>query len=204
MSALTSDLRQSVRIIRSKPGFSLMAVLMLALGIGACTAIFTVVNAVLLQPLPYTDAAGLVQLFEVSSRGGQINVPEGNFVDWKAGTRTVENMAMFAGGISPLTVGKETVRARLAVVSDGFFDIFKVQPAMGVLSKEGVVVSTGFWQRVLGGGSFRINGSVWAAKLFLLWASCLPVSISPEERKCGRLVKSADASIRAAARTTGA
>src|SRR5438132_13349238 len=61
--SFTRDLRQAFRIIRSKLGFSIMAVLMLALGIGACTSIFTVVNAVLLRPLPYPESNRLVQLF---------------------------------------------------------------------------------------------------------------------------------------------
>jgi putative ABC transport system permease protein len=68
MSALSGDLRQSIRILKSKPGFTLMAVLMLALGIGSCTAIFTVVNAVLLRPLPYPEPDKLVQLWELSDK----------------------------------------------------------------------------------------------------------------------------------------
>jgi putative ABC transport system permease protein len=151
---ITTELRQSLRILRSKPGFSIMAVLMLALGIGACTAIFTVVNGVLLRPLPYNSPDGLVQLFELSDKGSQMNVPEANFVDWKAGVHGTENMAMFSSFTSPLMIGNQAERARLSLVSDGFFDVFKVAPAMGTVSKDAVVVSYGFWQRVLGGSSF--------------------------------------------------
>ena len=160
MSAFSSDLRQSFRIIRSKPAFSIMAVLMLALGIGACTAIFTVVNGVLLRPLPFVEADRLVQLFELSSTGSKMNVPEGNFVDWQTGSRSFENMSMFNSGIGPVLVGREAVRARVATVSNNFFDVFKTGPRMGTTfsagsttadSTIGVVVSYGFWQRVLGG-----------------------------------------------------
>src|SRR6185503_3029705 len=98
---------------------------MLALGIGACTAIFTVVNAVMLKPLPYPEPQMLAQLWELSDRGSRMNVPEGNFVDWKAGAHSFETMAMFNSGISPVMVGNRAVRARVAVVSEQFFDVFK-------------------------------------------------------------------------------
>src|SRR5437867_1620405 len=94
-SPLMSDLRQSFGIVRSRPGFSLMAVLMLTLGIGASTAIFTVVNAVLLRPLPFVEPSRLVRLYELSDKGGQMNLPEANFVDWKAGAHSIESMAMY-------------------------------------------------------------------------------------------------------------
>src|SRR5262245_4438864 len=101
MSAFSSDIRHTVRIIKSNPVFFTVAVVMLALGIGACTAIFTVVNAVLLKPLPFAEPQMLAQLWELSNRGSRMNVPEGNFVDWKAGAHSFESMAMFNSGISP-------------------------------------------------------------------------------------------------------
>src|SRR4051812_49195860 len=99
--SFTSDLRQAYRIVRANPGFSIIAILMLALGIGACTAIFTVVNAVLLRPLPFVDAARLVRLYELSNKGAQMNVPEANLVDWKNNSRSFESMAMYNSNISP-------------------------------------------------------------------------------------------------------
>src|SRR4029078_5981194 len=132
--SFTSDLRHAFRIIQASPWFSIIAIVMLALGIGACTAIFTVVNAVLLRPLPFVDSARLVRLYELSNRGTQMNVHEATFVDWKSNSRSFENMAMYNNGISPLLVGDQAVRARVSVVGDGFFDVFKVQPVMGRIS----------------------------------------------------------------------
>src|SRR5262249_17636063 len=131
MSAFSSDIRHTVRIIKSKPVFFTLAVVMLALGIGACTAIFTVVNAVMLKPLPYPEPQMLAQLWELSDRGGRMNVPEGNFVDWKASVHSFESIATLNNGIYPVMVGNRAVRARIAVVGDQFFDVFKAQTVMG-------------------------------------------------------------------------
>src|SRR5262245_29986247 len=120
MSAFSSDIRHTVRIIKSKPVFFTLAVVMLALGIGACTAIFTVVNAVLLKPLPYPEPQMLVQLWELSAQGSRMNVPEGNFVDWKAGVHSLENISLFNNGINPVMAGNRAVRARVAAVSEQF------------------------------------------------------------------------------------
>src|SRR5262245_59697681 len=164
MSAFSSDIRHTVRIIKSKPVFFSVAVVMLALGIGACTAIFTVVNAVLLKPLPYAEPQMLVQLWELSNRGGRMNVPEGNFVDWKAGVHSLESMSMLNNFINPVMAGNRAVRARVSVVREQFFDVFKAQPVMGrALGTDmtpsdratSVVVSYGFWQAALGGGSLQ-------------------------------------------------
>jgi len=147
-----NDVRQAFRIIRSNPGLSIISILMLALGIGACTAIFTVVNAVLLRPLPYVEPNGLARLFEVSEKGGRMNVPEANFVDWKSGSRSFESMAIYGrSNVYPIIAGNEVIRARVTVVGDGFFNIFKIEPLIGVFSKDGVAVSYTFWKRALGG-----------------------------------------------------
>src|SRR5437868_157373 len=129
MPNLSNDLRHSIRTLIGNPGFSLMTILMLALGIGASTAIFTVVNAVLLRPLPYPDPKPLVQLWELSDKARVMRLPEANFLDWKAQSRSFEAMAMFGGAVQLIAGGTESVRARVAEVSQGFFDILKV-PAM--------------------------------------------------------------------------
>src|SRR5262249_31235534 len=130
MPNLLTDMRHSVRNLIAKPGFSLMTILMLALGIGACTAIFTVLNAVLLRPLPYADARSLVQLWELSDKGRTMRLPEANFVDWKAQSRSFEDMAMFGGSVQ-LIAGAVPSRARIAEVSRGFFDILRVSAMFG-------------------------------------------------------------------------
>lgn len=147
------DLRHAIRTLLKNPGFAIMAILMLALGIGACTAIFTVVNSVLLRPLPYPEPDRIVQLFELSDKGTRMNLPEANFVDWKEGSRNFEYMALVRGNLAPVIGGNETVRARVATVSEGFFGAMGAKPVMGTLPADNeptVIVSHGFWQRVLG------------------------------------------------------
>src|SRR2546429_9184759 len=89
-----NDLRFAFRQLRKTPGFTLIAVLTLALGIGANTAIFSVIYAVLLQPLPYPDANKLVILTETDSNQPQISVSYPNYVDWKRVNPVFENIAV--------------------------------------------------------------------------------------------------------------
>jgi predicted permease len=169
MSNLLNDLRHSVRNLIAKPAFSLMTILMLALGIGACTAIFTVLNAVLLRPLPYADPKSLMQLWELSDKGRVMRLPEANFVDWKAQSRSFEDMAMFGGSVQLVAGGTEPGRARVAEVSSGFFDILLVPALFGTTfrpedlrpaAQPSIVVSYGLWQRILRGDSSLINKTV--------------------------------------------
>src|SRR4051812_33677133 len=100
LEQLTQDLRFAVRGMRKSPGFTLTAVLSLALGIGANTAIFTVVNAVLLRPLPFPEPDRLVQLWESKPANGYFRnvVNAFNFLDWRERTKSFEAMA----AVSPL------------------------------------------------------------------------------------------------------
>src|SRR5262245_24859799 len=125
------DLKYAGRMVRKNLAFSMSAILTLGLGIGACTAIFTLVNGVLLRPLPYSDPDSLVQIFELSEKGNRMNVPEANFVDWKQGSRSFEDMAIFNAAAGPILGGGEPVRALAAEVSDGFFEMMRVRPARG-------------------------------------------------------------------------
>src|ERR1044072_7928697 len=84
METLIKDLRYGIRSLRKRPGFTAIAVLTLSLGIGASTAIFSVVDGVLLRSLPYPDAAQIVQLREVNERGGRMAFAEPNFLDVRA------------------------------------------------------------------------------------------------------------------------
>src|SRR5215210_8105303 len=95
MTTLLQDLRFGARMLWKRPGFTAVAVLTLALGIGANTAIFSLVSAVLLKPLPFPEAERLVMLWEdASSIGFPQNTPApANFVDWKAQTQSFERMA---------------------------------------------------------------------------------------------------------------
>jgi putative ABC transport system permease protein len=124
MDTLWQDLRYGARMLVKNPGFTLIAVLTLALGIGANTAIFSIVNAVLLRPLPYPDAGRLISL-------SGIGLNTGNFVDWKQRVRSYEPFVAISLGIADLTGVDEPMRLRVMFISEGFFELLGVQPAQG-------------------------------------------------------------------------
>ncbi|HEX8073335.1 MAG TPA: ABC transporter permease [Pyrinomonadaceae bacterium] len=160
MGTLWHDLRYAARMFRARPGFTAAAVLSLALGIGACTAIFSVVDAVLLRSLPYPAAERIVQLREINAKGAQVPFAEPNYADVRARNRTLESVAQFGGAVVTITGGSQPVRAPAATVSAEFFKVLGVGPAVGRAfvpeeSKPGgaavALVSYGFWQGQLGG-----------------------------------------------------
>ena len=162
METLIKDIRYGVRSLLARPGFTALAVFTLALGIGACTAIFSVVDGVLLRSLPYPDAERIVQLREVRSSGAQMAFAEPNYLDVRARSRTLEAVAQYGGDLTTVTGGSEPVRALTFSVSGDFFHVLGTKPFVGRTflpeeSKPGgapvAVVSYGFWQRLLGGKS---------------------------------------------------
>jgi ABC-type antimicrobial peptide transport system permease subunit len=161
MNRLIQDLRFAARTLWKRPGFTLIAVVTLALGIGASTAIFSVVDGVLLRSLPYPDAERLVELQEVTTKGSRITFAEPNFLDLRSRSRTLEAVAEYSGGRATVTGGAEPVRAITYRVSGDFFRVIGTQPFLGRTfateeTKSGapvVVISYDFWRRVLGGKS---------------------------------------------------
>ena len=160
METLIKDLRFGIRSLSKRPGFTTIAVLTLALGIGASTAIFSVVDGVLLRSLPYPDADQIVQLREVNKRGGKMSFAEPNFLDVRARSHSFQGVAQYTGQLETVTGGSEPVRASAYAVSADFFNVLGVKPIVGRTfapeeSKAGgapvAVVSYGFWQRLLGG-----------------------------------------------------
>jgi putative ABC transport system permease protein len=133
MDTLWKDLRQSMRILRKRPAFTIVAVVTLALGIGANTAIFSVVNAVLLQPLPYRDADRLVTVWENNRRSGnsQNVINLGNFSDWKTQNQVFEDMATFFDLATNLTGSGEPEQIPAQVASDNLFSVLGVNPMLG-------------------------------------------------------------------------
>src|SRR5438046_119463 len=103
MDTLTRDLRYVVRSAARSPGFFALALLTLALGIGATTAIFSVVNGVLFQPLPYPQPERIVQLFQLDKDGKRMSVSQPNFRDWRSETRGFSAMALASGPGGMLT-----------------------------------------------------------------------------------------------------
>ncbi|MDQ6829906.1 MAG: ABC transporter permease [Gemmatimonadota bacterium] len=159
MEPILRDLRYVARSLVRTPGFVLVTVLTLAIGIGATTAIFSVINGVLLQPLPYPRANRIVQLWQIGP-GGTAQFSDPNFDDLKAQTRSFAALAeMSSGGTVSVTGATEPVRVRATTVSRGFFDAIGVQPLRGRLFAPdelrpngalAVLVSEGFWRRQLG------------------------------------------------------
>jgi putative ABC transport system permease protein len=158
METLIKDIRVGIRSLIKRPSFTTIAILTLALGIGASTAIFTVVDGVLLRPLPYPQSEQIVQLREVSERGGRMSFAEPNFLDLRARSHTLEGVAQYSGSLTTVIGGSEPVRALTYAVSADFFNIIGVKPIAGRAftpeeSRAGspvAVVSYGFWQRLLG------------------------------------------------------
>jgi len=166
MGALIQDVRYGLRMLAKNPGFTAVAVLTLALGIGANTAIFSVVNAVLVRPLPYRDPGRLAQVNETilpspSDPYGRrwFAVAPGNFLDWKQQNRVFEEMAVLTWLLDATLSGgvPETIQAQR--VSANFFPLLGVQPVLGrTFSAEEdrpggepvVVLSHELWQRRFG------------------------------------------------------
>ncbi|MBI4552977.1 MAG: ABC transporter permease, partial [Candidatus Latescibacteria bacterium] len=163
MDTLWQDLRYGVRMLRRSPGFTAVAVLTLALGIGANTAIFSVVNAVLLRELPYADPDRLVVLWGHNTKEGVNRDPVAypNFNDWQAQTRSFEQMAAITPSWNlTLTGAGEAERISGFFVSPHLFPMLGATSARGrtFLPEDGkagkehvVIVSHGLWQRVFGG-----------------------------------------------------
>src|SRR5215213_9848696 len=154
-----NDIRVGLRSLIKRPSFTTIAILTLALGIGASTAIFSVVDGVLLRPLPYPHAEQIVQLREVSTRGGRMAFAEPNFLDLRARSHTLAGVAQYSGSLTTVNGGSEPVRALTYSVSADFFNIIGVTPVAGRTftpeeSRAGgppvAIVSYGFWQRLLG------------------------------------------------------
>src|SRR3984893_2396045 len=159
METFIKDIRFGVRSLLKRRGFTSIAVLTLALGIGACTAIFSVVDGVLLRSLPYPEAERLVELREVTASGHLISFAEPNFLDLGARSRTLEGSAAYSGGTATVTGGSEPARAITYRVLGDVFRVIGTQPFLGRTfameeSKSGgtpvAVISYDFWRRVLG------------------------------------------------------
>jgi putative ABC transport system permease protein len=131
MGLLSQDLRYAIRMLARRPGFTVIAVLTFALGIGANAAIFSVVNAVLLRPLPYPQPGRLVTLWETLSAEGRTRVTPANFLDWHERTRAFQDIAAFGSSALNLTGSGEPEQLLGARVSSGYFDVLGVHPILG-------------------------------------------------------------------------
>ncbi len=160
MRTLLRDVRYGLRMLGKNPGFTAVAVLTLALGIGATTAIFSVVYGVLLRPLPYPEPDRIVSLYEVNSRGGHMHFADPNFADVRTGAHTLEAAAEYSSWQEIVSGGAAPTRTETASISADFFRVMGIQPIRGRVfapqeQKFGAaptaLVSYSYWEQVLGG-----------------------------------------------------
>src|SRR5271170_4945134 len=161
MGTLLQDLRYGVRTLAKNPGFTIIAILTLALGIGANTAIFSVINAELLRPLPYRDPGQLVRVASANARihtvSGAVSYPD--FADWRAQNRVFQDMAAYVDSSFALTGIEQPAHLQAASVSADMFNLLGVSPELGraFLPDDDephhhvVILSHGLWKERFGG-----------------------------------------------------
>jgi len=173
MGNFMQDVRYAIRMLAKNPGFTIIAVLTLALGIGANTAIFSVVNGVLLRPLPYPEPDRLVALSEKTANFESSSISYPNFLDWQRHNTSFSAMAAYRQDDLSLTGSGETERVRVGMVSHGFFEILGIRPVLGRLfaaeedrlgTGRVAIIAGGLWQRKFGsspdiiGKTVTVNG----------------------------------------------
>jgi putative ABC transport system permease protein len=169
MSALLGDLRHAGRTLRQSPGFTIVAVLTLAVGIGANTAIFSFLDGLLLKPLPYPDADRIVRVMEKPPRGERNGISTLNFLDWQKDNSVFDFMSAQSGDAVTLTGGTEPVQLRAGLVSADYFKVFAIEPALGRTFLPGedqpgkhqvAVISHALWVSQFGADSTIVNRTV--------------------------------------------
>lgn len=167
LESLIQDLHFAFRQIRRSPGFALVVVLTLGLGLGATTAIFTVIDSVLLRPLPYPAPDRIMQIWEVNGNGHKVQFADPNFTDLQQQSHSFAAIAEEANwGVVSVSGTSEPVRANLARISRGFFAVMGVRPVLGRLFVDAeqtldgapaAVISHGFWIRNFGGSESALG-----------------------------------------------
>ena len=157
---MIQDVIYGLRWLRKNPGFTLLSVLMLAVGIGVNTAMFSVVNAVLLQPLPYPEADRIVWMNESGREIQNRNVSYPNFVDWRARNQSFEAMSTYRGWSVNITGTDKAENLTARIVTSDYFKVMRASPMLGrdftaEDDKPGAspvtLISYGFWQQRFGG-----------------------------------------------------
>ena len=179
MDKLLQDLRYAIRSLWHQPSFALTAILTLALGVGATTAIFSVVNAVVLRPLPYQEpdrVVGIMNLWtRTGARGNTVSGPD--FLDWKAQSQSFAAMTFWLGGEQSVTVKGTADYAMILRVTPGYFDALGAKVALGRLpsteeqnpGSQAVVITDAFWKRQFNGDRAALGSSVkFAERMFTI------------------------------------
>jgi len=160
MEGILKDIRCGVRSLLKHPGFTAIVLVTLAVGIGASSAIFSVVNTVLLRPLPYKQAERIVAIQAIGRDGKRVQISPANFLDWRAQNTVFEHLAAILTRPANLALVDQAERLDLAMTSANFFSVFGTEPERGrffITADEQaghapvVVVSHGLWQRRFGG-----------------------------------------------------
>src|SRR5262245_47476186 len=173
MEGVFAGLRVAVRALSRQRAFTIVAVLTLALGIGATTAIFSVVYGVLLKSLPYDEADRLVH-FGSTARSGPTEPVSGsishlNFLDFQRTSKSIQPMALFSGRRTVISAQEETDVVRTGTVTADFFSVFKLTPVAGRWftadedrpgGPRAVVIGYGYWQERLGGRADVLSKAV--------------------------------------------
>ncbi|HWF89357.1 MAG TPA: ABC transporter permease [Pyrinomonadaceae bacterium] len=159
MDSIIKDIRYGVRGLLKHPGFTAIVVITLALGIGASTAIFSIVNSVVLRRLPYRTADRIVAIQELNEAGKRVQVTSANFLDWRAQSTVFEQLAAIKTTTTNLALSDHAERIDLAQTNANFFDVFGLTPQYGRLfipqdEQAGhdpvVVISNALWVRRFG------------------------------------------------------
>lgn len=184
LAGVGHDLRYGLRTLRKNPGFTAVTMLALALGIGANTAIFSVVNGVLLHPLPYSDPGRLLMIFESSPEFTQASVAYPNYLDWRRDNRSFTDIAAARNDDFNFTGAGEPEQVRGEYVSASLFPTLGVTPALGrsFLPQEdrqgaacAIMLGYGFWQQ-----RFGADPNILGKALTLNAASCAVVGVLPK------------------------
>ncbi len=182
METIIKDIRYGIRGLIKRPGFTTVAVLTLALGIGANSAIFSVLNAVLLRPLPYADADRIVRIEETEGKGG-MGVSPPNLLDFQQQNQTFESIAGYARGSFILTGAGEPLRVQSCEISADLFSVLGVKPLIGrsflaADERPGqdrvALISHGLWQSRFGGNHALLNQQITLDGLSYTVAGVMP------------------------------
>jgi putative ABC transport system permease protein len=203
------DLRYGFRMLLKHPGFTTIAILTLALGVGANTAIFSVVNALMLRPLPYPDPERLVWVEEVSKTNPASPAWGGHFLDWQEHSQTLAGIAQIEGGTRTLTAAGEAERVEVGTISASFLPVLGVQLATGRNFAESedkpggqrvAILSHGLWQRRYNGDhdiigkTIILNDAIFTVigalppdfRFFSQFDVCVPLALDPQQELAGQ------------------
>jgi len=160
MRTLLQDIRYSIRMLSKNPGFTVVAVMTLAVGIGANSIIFCVAKSLMFPPLPFRDAGRILRLTQSHRQSGGFASSIPDFLDWKAQNHVFSQMAAVSYGWSTISGGTEPEEVDTAFVSEGFFELLGVGPQAGRLffpeeyrpgAERVMILANAFWQRQFGG-----------------------------------------------------